>query len=85
MESNRSGVATLRGMLARVPWGLTPVVYRAGVTFLVLMVDGWCAGCHKPLGFKVAWHSADFAWHKKCWKAREVYTPPPAFRRSGSN
>ncbi len=52
---------------------------------MTLMVDGWCAGCHKPLGFKVAWHSADFTWHKKCWKAREVYTPPPQIRRSGRN
>ena len=50
---------------------------------MTLMVDGWCAGCHKPLGFKVAWHSADFTWHKKCWKAREVYTPPSQIRRSG--
>ena len=73
-------MASLRGVLARAPWGLTPVVYRAGVTFLVLMVDGWCAGCHKPPGFKVAWHSADWVW-----QAREVYTPPPAFRRSGRN
>jgi hypothetical protein len=40
------------------------------------MVDGWCTGCHKPLGRKVAWDAADWVWHRKCWKAYEVYTPP---------
>ena len=43
---------------------------------MTLMVDGFCHRCGKPLG-KVAWHSADFVWHRKCWKAHEVYTPPP--------
>jgi hypothetical protein len=44
---------------------------------MTLMVDGYCTGCHKPLGKKVAWDAADWVWHKKCRKAREVYTPPP--------
>ena len=43
---------------------------------MTLMVDGYCHRCGKPLG-KVAWDAADFVWHRKCWKAHEVYTPPP--------
>lgn len=42
---------------------------------VTLMVDGYCHRCGKPLG-KVAWDAADFVWHKRCWKAHEVYTPP---------
>ena len=43
---------------------------------VTLMVDGYCNRCGKPLG-KVSWDAADFVWHRKCWKAHEVYTPPP--------
>ena len=51
---------------------------------VTLMVDGYCLRCRKPLG-KVAWHSADFVFHRKCRKAGEVYTPPvrAASRPSG--
>jgi hypothetical protein len=42
---------------------------------VTLMVDGYCHRCGKPLG-KVSWDAADFVWHRRCWKAQEVYTPP---------
>jgi hypothetical protein len=43
------------------------------------MVDGYCLHCRKPAG-RVSWDAADFVFHRRCWKAREVYTPPPGGR-----
>lgn len=41
----------------------------------MMLIDGFCHRCGKPVG-KVSWDASDFVFHRKCAKAEDVYTPP---------